>query len=197
MAFPEVMIGAPITAGGAFASAPAGTRLPTDAKTPLAKEFTTRGLISEDGFTLTVDRSTEDLKVWGGETKRRLTTEYTETVTVTFMESANADTLKAIFGDENVQSAGGTVSVHHTAAAAPERVWAITMKDGTALRRLVIPRGQLFLTSDVQYVHTDAIKYEVEITCYADDEGKSIYEYLEEDAASGPVEAEEGGPGAA
>lgn len=150
MALPEIMIGAPITAGGAFAAAPVGTALPTDATTELSDEFVTRGLIGEDGFSLGSNRNTTDVKVWGGATKRRLTTEFSEVVSVTFMESADANTLKAVFGESNVTVDGGKIAIAHNANGATEQVWAITMKDGDARRRLVIPRGQLFLTGEVQ-----------------------------------------------
>ncbi|VEI13214.1 phage tail tube protein [Trueperella bialowiezensis] len=183
MALPEIMIGAPLTAGGAFAVAPVGTALPTDATSDLNPAFKTLGLIGEDGFTLTQNRSTNDIKVWGGATKRRLTNEFSETVGATFMESAAAETLKAIFGEDNVQVAGKKISIAHTSDGSAEQSYVITMKDGDARRRLVIPRGQLFLTSQIQYVHSDAIKYDVEITCYEDEDGRTSLEYVDDTAA--------------
>lgn len=185
MALPEIMIGAPVTAAGAFAAGPVGTALPTDATMELDAGFVERGLIGEEGFSLAPNRSTQDIKVWGGSTRRRLTTEFSEVVSVTFMESADAEVLKAVFGENNVSVEGGKIAIAHNAEGAAEMAWTITMKDGDARRRLAIPRGQVFLTGDIQYVHTDAIKYSVEIACYEDEEGQSSYEYIDDDAYAG------------
>lgn len=183
MALPEIMIGSPITAGGAFAAAPKGTALPTDATAEVGAEFITRGLIGVDGFTLAPNRDQSDLEVWGGMTARRLTTKYSEILTTTFMESTNADTLKAVFGEDNVVVSGeGKIAISHNAQGPGEMAWVVTMKDGDARRRVAIPRGELFLTGQIQYVHTDAIKYTVEIACYEDEAGQSSYEYIDDTA---------------
>lgn len=191
MALPEVMVGAPITAGGGFASGPVGTALPTDAVATLNDALKTRGLIGEEGFTLTPNRTTADIKAWGGSTRRRLTNEFSETVAVKLIESASAETLKAVFGEENVTDTDGKIAIVHTKEGAAEQSWVITMRDGTARRRVVIPRGQLFLTSSVQYVHTDAIAYDVEIICYEDDDGNTALEYIDDVTAAVVVEGDD------
>ena len=183
MALPEIMIGAPETVGGAVAAAPVGTALPTDATSELGAEFTVRGLIGEEGFSLASSRDTTDIKVWGGATKRRLTTDYQETITVTFMESADAEVLKAVFGEDNVNESGGKITIAHNVAGPSEKAWTFTMKDGDARRRVVVPKGQLFLNADVVYVHNDAIKYQVEIACLQDEDGNTTYEYIDDVAA--------------
>lgn len=184
MALPEITIGAPETVGGAVAAAPVGTVLPTDASTPLSEDFAVRGLIGEEGFSLASSRDTTDIKVWGGATKRRLTTDYQETITVTFMESADAEVLKAVFGEANVNNDGNKVSIAHNVEGPSEQVWAFTMKDGDARRRVVVPRGQLFLNSNVVYVHNDAIRYQVEIACLQDEDGNTTYEYIDDSSAA-------------
>lgn len=193
MALPQVMIGAPVSAAGAFAAAPVGSTLPVDATSELDKAFKTRGLIGEDGFKIAQDRSTTDIKAWGGSTVRTLTNEFAETITVTFLESANAEVLKAVFGEENVTvGTKGEISVAHSAQGSGLMVWAATMRDGTARRRIVAPKAELFLNGEISYVHSDAIKYEVNIKCYPDDKDKTIYEYLSEAAAT-PAPAAGGG----
>ncbi|WP_216395531.1 phage tail protein [Arcanobacterium phocae] len=173
-------MGAPQIAGGAFAAAPIGSTLPTDAKTVLDEAFKARGYLDEDGFKLSIDRSSNDRKAWGGVTVRRLTSEYAEKISLTLLESANADVLKMVFGEKNVEATSDKVTVKHTSADPEPMVFAFTTKDGDSLRRVVVPNGQLSLAGEVQYTHSDLITYPVEIAANVDGKGVTVYEYIEE-----------------
>lgn len=179
MALPRPAVGAPITATGGVASGPLGTALPTDTKTELADGFVKLGLVGEDGVSLTVDRSTEDIIAWGGQKVRVIQTEKSETATLTLLESEKVEVLKAVYGEGNVTTgAGGEIAVKHNEAQLPAGVWVFDMKDGNSRRRLVLPNAQVTSTGDINYVHSDVIKYELEITAYPDESGNSAYEYI-------------------
>ncbi|MCM3907607.1 hypothetical protein [Trueperella bernardiae] len=182
MAIPKFMVGAPIEASGALASAPAGTSLPTDAKTKLPEAFNAKAILSDGGWSLNPNRETTDLKMHGGGTARTITESFSEVVTTTLIEGADAEILKLVYGEANVEVAGKKISVKHNAKPNGKRVWALGDRDGDAVRRLVIPNGELFLTGEVVHVHNDMIKYEVEIRCSEDEHGNSSYEYIEDEA---------------
>jgi len=180
MALPEIMIGAPIDARGAIASAPVDSTLPTDARTELDAAFKTVGLIGPEGFENDPQRTTADIPVWGGGTAREVSTEFKEYFRFTIMESAKAENLIRVFGADNVDfdEGSGKITVRKNASLPAPEARALTMKDGDGRRRVVIPKGQLKLNGAVQYVHSDAIKYAVEITGLEDAEGQTSYEHI-------------------
>lgn len=185
MALPEIMIGAPIDARGAIASAPVGSTLPTDASTELDPAFETIGLIGPEGFESDPQRTTAEVPVWGGTVARKVTTDFKELFRFTIMESAKAENLERLYGADNVEvGVDGGISVQKNAAMPKPEAWSLTMKDGDGRRRVVIPKGQLKLNGAVVYVHSDAIKYPVEITGLVDDEGNTSYEYIADTSAS-------------
>ena len=65
----DVLVGAPLLATGGVQAADTTVTLPTDADTSLTG-FTALGLIGEDGLSETADRSTEQIRAWGGSLAR-------------------------------------------------------------------------------------------------------------------------------
>lgn len=184
MALPNIMIGTPIDSRGAIATAPLDSTLPTDASSELDLGFETVGLIAPEGFEIEPVRTTVEIDVWGGDIEREITTQFKEVVRTTFMESAKAEVLKLVFGEDNVTvGAEGDISVKKNASQPAPRAWSFTMKDGDGRRRVVVGKGQLRLNGAVTYVHSDAIKYPVEITCMPDANGDTSNEYLADTAA--------------
>ena len=80
--------------GGGIYSAPLGTALPTDATTTLNTAFKNLGYVSEDGVTNSDERSTNDIKAWGGDTVNTVQTEKKDTFKYTLIEALNIDVLK-------------------------------------------------------------------------------------------------------
>lgn len=166
-------------ASGALAYAPLGSDLPTDATTALDAAFVDGGYIGEDGFTESIQRDTTKKKAFGGSTVKVLQTDFTATVTFRFLESLNADVLKAVWGDDNVTVDAGKITVKKNKATLPHMSWVIDTIDGDASLRSVIPNGQIISTGDVQIVHTDTIEYEVTIECFEDEDGNNILTYTD------------------
>lgn len=175
----NVAVGKPnLEVSGGILAAPLGSVRPTDAETALDVAYQTQGYVGEDGVTETSERSTEVIRAWGGVKVRTVQTEYDCSVSLTLIESRRAETLRTVFGDENVVVAGGVITVKRNEKVLPHRQWVIDMKDGDHARRLDIGYGQVTEVGDITYVDGEAISYEVTISCDPDDEGDSLVEYL-------------------
>ena len=166
--------------GGSVYAAPLGTTLPTDATTALAGAFASLGYISEDGVTHSTTRDTASIKEWGGATVLNAQTSFESTYKMTFLDNADLNVLKAVFGSNNVTgtlSTGITVKVN--SAELDEQSWAIEMVlQGGAVERDVIPSGKITEVGDIVYVADDAVKFEVTITSHPDSSGNNGYKYM-------------------
>ncbi len=179
----NVSVGKPV-AGGAVFTAPAGTALPTDAKTALDAAYACLGCISEDGVVNTNESDSEEFVDWEGSTVETAQTSYTETYQMTFIEHANPTVLKAIYGDSHVTVAeNGAITIKHTADEHDECVLVIdTILKKGRIDRLVIPRAKISEIGDINRKRDELIGYETTFTALADDNGACTYEYISEPA---------------
>jgi hypothetical protein len=166
-----IQVGAPVTATGGVSFADTTTALPTDAVTALT-DFIKGGFIGEDGVTRTTDASDDKIRAWGGDAVKVVRTEHSISYTFAFLEGANAEVLRLLNGDENVEitpataSTGGQIRVLQTSKMPERRAYVLDMKDGDAKIREVIPNGQISTSGDVTFVHSDVIRYEVTIEAF-------------------------------
>ena len=180
----NVAVGKPnLKVSGGILAAPLGSERPTDADTLLDSAYESLGYVGEDGVTESAERSTEDIRAWGGVKVRTVQTEYGCSLSLTLIESRRAATLKTVFGDNNVTVADGVITVKRNEAVLPHRQWVIDMKDGENARRLDVGYGQITEVGDITYVDGEAISYEVTISCDPDDNGDSLVEYITDTAA--------------
>lgn len=108
----NVVAGSPLATGGVLIGALTATA-PTSAKGALTG-FSGAGYIGEDGLTETNERSTDNIRAWGGDTVKIVQTEHNVAYSFTFLETLNSDVLKAVYGEANV-----TTTAAATALAAP------------------------------------------------------------------------------
>lgn len=181
----------PKVAGAIFA-AKKGTEIPKDAKTPLPDGFKTMGYVSKDGVKNSNSPANTDIEEWGGAVVLSTMTGRPDTFAFKLLETLNEDVLKQIYGESNVKVSGtdGEITVEVGADDMEEAVWVIEMiLRGNRLKRIVIPSGKLTNLGDIVYNTADASGYDVTITCYPDEKGKSHYEYITKAEQKGNEEA--------
>lgn len=185
----HVGIGKPnLKVSGGILRAPRGTARPTDASTPYDKAYLSMGYIGEDGVTLSAERDSDPLKVWGQVVVRRAQTSYEASLTFTLVESRRADTLKAIAGEKNVEVKGNTIVVHGNEQELPIGQWGIDMLDQGLARRIDIGNAQITEIGDISYTDGDLIGYEITLSCYPDENGDAYLELIEVGELGNPGE---------
>lgn len=171
-------------AAGAISSGTTKTTLPTDATTNLATGFVKLGYVSEDGLTNGIDTDVENIKAWGGDTILTVRTSRTETFKFTLVQALDVDVLKEVYGQDNVTGDLTTgITVKHNGKELPRRAFVIDMlMTGNAVKRIVVPAGQVTEVGDVTYVDGTAVGYETTVTCFPDAQGNTVYEYIKKAA---------------
>ena len=181
-----ILTGSPITATGGILSAPLTTTRPTDAVTALPAGFVKKGYVGEDGVTKTIDKTDEKIKAWGGSTVKIVRQEHSVSYSWTFLESGNAEVLKAIYGADNViitpatVDHGAQIEVRETGQMLPRESWLMEMKDGDTAIREYVPDGQLAVSGDVQFVHSNVISYAVTLEAFPDANGVKSYTWMDD-----------------
>lgn len=179
----NVAAGIPLATGGVLIGALTAT-LPTSA-TAATTGFTAAGYVGEDGVTESYDRSTEKVRAWGGDTVKVVQTEFGATYQFTFLETLNADVLKAVYGDANVTTTAATTTtsqlhtVKVTGQALPHKSFIFELKDGYTKIRIVVPDGQITEVGEITYSDAEVIGYQVTVEAFADSSGVNAYKYLD------------------
>lgn len=176
----NVAVGKPnFDVSGGVLAAPLGTELPDSFNGTFNEALKSIGYVSEDGVTESSNMSTDDIKAWGGVKVRTVQTEYAPTLQFTLLESTNGDALRFVFGEKNVTTEGGVLKVRRNARAKDRLALVLPMLDGENARMLVVPRAQVTEVGDITYVDSEAISYEVTVTCDPDDNNDNLLEYIE------------------
>lgn len=168
--------------GGYLFSAPVGTDLPakynTEAK-DLAEGFVNLGYVSEDGINNTIEQDTENFSDMNGDTIESGSSSYTETIVFTLVEQKK-DTLAEEYGHSNVSDEDGQLTAKHNSNPRERRsyVLLLVLKDGRR-QTSVIPEGKVTEVGDKQYVSTDLVGRELTVTCYPDENGDCVIDYIE------------------
>lgn len=163
-----------------------GLALPTDTETELPSGLTQLGHAGEDGIAFPSERSTDDVKNFGGDTVKTIQSEFNQTFTVTLMEALNASVLKVVYGDNNVETTAATAdhgtrnAVRINSKTLPHKSWVFDTQDGDALVRIVVPDGQVTEVGEPQLVHSGVTQYEVTIKAFADDNGDNAWMYTDD-----------------
>lgn len=170
------------------------TNFPKNASSELPTGLNAKpgGFIGEEGLTKTVDRSTEKIKDWNKDTVIVLETDHSVVVKFTFLEAANANVLKAVYGKDNVKIEGKNIQVVDSAGELPHFSFVGELNGGEGKKgRIFVPDGQVTNVADITFKKDDVIKYEVEIECFAVDNKKFIA-FFEVPEAAGSSAGSEG-----
>ena len=182
----NVLVGGPDQATtGAILSALLGTELPVlPSETPDAA-FGDSGYISEDGLTLTPERSMAGIKDWSGATVKETLEEFNGTLAWAHLET-NEAALKNYFGDDNVTvtpataSTGRIIKAKMGATEMPRKSWVFRVKDGKAKVLIVVPDGQVSEQGEVSFVKSGAITWPITLKTFPDASGVNVYIYTDD-----------------
>lgn len=169
-------------ATGMFYTAAAGTALPTTPSESLAADWKEVGAVTADGITWATGKDSDPLRNWAKEIERLMAADEGGTVTAPLMYT-NEDTLKAIFGSDNVTveaanaSHGNVVSVTVAPGVSAEpAAFLFIMKDGDDMLMLGTSKGIVREVGDVSFSPTEAITWEATIEAaswtFAKDDGQ-------------------------
>ena len=162
--------------------APAGTAIPTDAKTPLTADYKDGGMCDPKGLSIKTNVSSTPVKAFGSlQPVLTLYTDQTQTIDVTFLESS----LTAIevykgfeLGSTVADPATGAIVV---ATKMPKTVRYVAAFDGFDQYgnpfRIVAPNVQNTNPGDLNIAMGQVIDRAVSLTCYPDAAGVSLYEH--------------------
>lgn len=175
----KVSFGKP-KATGAVYIAPYGTTLPTNGHMALNAAFKNLGYVSDEGLVHALETDTEEIHAWGGDLVLSGQTTFAERFTVNLIET-NADTLKTIYGSDNVVVEGnGSITVTVTSAMLPNvsLVFELVLTGGR-IKRIVVPVAQIVDRSgEITYVDGEAIAYPAVFMAYPDANGSYHVEYI-------------------
>lgn len=174
----NVSTGKGVKGGYAFV-APVGTTLPTDYSTALDAEFKNLGYISEDGVTLTVDEDNDSLNDMNGDPMDTSFSGRVEEEQVTFAE-IKENTLKVMYGSDNVSDENGTITVKHNANNHDEFVYVFEFELKNKRKwRFVVPDGQLLSLDDLQISSGNLAARQATIKNLQDANGNTCYSYIQ------------------
>lgn len=165
----NVLVASPRLATGGILTAATGTALPTTTTGSLTA-FTDAGYIGEDGVTMTIDRSTEDIFAWGGAKVRVITTEHSVQLAWSFLE-VNTASLGLVFGTDNVSTVGDETTVKLNGTVLPHFALVIAAADGDVAVLITAADAQVAEQEDVVFVHSAPTEFGVTVECFPDANG--------------------------
>lgn len=149
---------------GAWYVAPAGTTGPTAADSVLPATWNNVGYLSEDGTTRTTDRSTNDIKAWqNGAPVRTVVTDSSVSYGFTIIETTRNSV--ALYTGATIGS-DGTYDVFPSNTGG-RRSFVFDVLDGSKVRRVWIPEGEVTEVGDQTFAGGDAVGFEITIKAYA------------------------------
>ena len=181
----NVVVGRPAVSGGVLSGA-TGAVLPTDAAAPLDVSITGVGYISEDGLQETIDRNTDRIKAWGGDTVKVVQSEFSVSWQYGMIEALRAEVNKEVYGEPNVTVTPATASkgtllvVKINSAQLPHRSRVFEIRDGNAKIRVVAPDCQITSVGDVTYADGEVIAYPATVEGFPDAAGNQAYKYMDD-----------------
>lgn len=177
----NVSVGGGVKEGYLF-SAPVGTALPTKynaVAADLDEAFENLGYVSSDGIVNGIESDSENFQDMNGDTIETAASTYTETLVFTLVEQKKA-ALAEEYGQKNVTDAGGQITAKHNSNPRGRRAYValLVLKDGRR-QTTVIPTGEVTSVGEKTYNKADLVGRELTVTCYPDENGDCVIDYIE------------------
>lgn len=166
--------------GGHIWRAPIGSTLPTDATSALDAAFKDMGYASEDGLTNANSPESTIIRAWGGTPVLTVQESKDDTFQLVFISAENIEVQKMVYSDANVTGTSFTTGVTVTANSneLDDYAYVIDMiARGDIAHRVVIPCAKPSEIGEIVYSDTEALGYDVTLSCTADANGNTHYEY--------------------
>lgn len=164
----DVMLGIGLSTGHFF-HAPEGTAFPNYPAETLASAWRKVGDVTQDGITLTTDKSTELLKNWANVIKRVILSDHSETIQAPIMDTTE-ETLKTVLGEDNVTvvpantSHGELIKAELSSSELPPaECFLFLMKDGDKMISLAC-KGQIQSMESVSFAPGSSVNWTPTIT---------------------------------
>ena len=176
----DVMLGIGLSTGHFF-HAPEGTAFPNYPAETLSSAWKKVGDVTQDGITLTTDKSTELLKNWANVIKRVILSDHSETIQAPIMDTTE-EALKTVLGEDNVtvvpanSSHGELIKAELSSSERPPaECFLFLMKDGDAKMVIVVPNGQISEVGDVVFKAGEAVGWPVTLSTAPEEHGPNSY----------------------
>jgi len=148
---------------GAVYAGPTATAAPTSASSALAAGFVDLGYVSEDGVTITPDRSTASVRAWqNADLIRESVTESTLTYKFMLLESSAA-VMATYFGTAAVSGK----TAYSPSSTGGKQSFVIHIVDGATKHRHYIPVGEILSVEPLSVKNGEPVGYGVTVTAYA------------------------------
>lgn len=168
----NAFVGSPPIDGGVFYRAPIGQTPPTDALDEMPAEAEDHGAVGENGIAVSQERSSTDIKMFGGDTFTDVQDNYTETLVLTLLEDDNDAVLKTSFGDANVEKTEATLTdgtrrvIYHTSDPLPISTFYVRTASGAKRKLYYVDRGRVSSVSEVVDVHNNVTSRQVTVKTF-------------------------------
>lgn len=175
---------------GVLFRAQRGAPKPPNAFATPDPKFKDLGFVGDSGIVIARARDVQKKKALGGATVKTMQTDFTCTYKIVLLEDRNAEVLRTIAGDDNVEvdNDGFPIRVKHRKDPLPVSGWIVdTIDDQGALERDYIELGQITTVGDVTKVHTDTVQYEITIEVFENSEGIYVDEMRDKGTAGSGV----------
>lgn len=161
-------------AEGAAYSAGSSATLPTSASAAITS-FSSLGWLSEDGISLNINKSTQDIKGFGGDIALTIQTEHS--VEIKFKPLEFNDLVKKEMFDQANVDASGNVTINSDELEI--RKWVFDMRGrNNQLIRICIPCAKVTEIGELPFKTGEPVASEITLDCFPDADGNKAYIYV-------------------
>jgi hypothetical protein len=193
----ELFAGSPIGVNvyGGIYFLPLDSEIPTDATTALPDEAIHLGFVSEDGITITTDRSGDPTIAWGGDKVAYLQSSFGISWNLKLLQFFNADVARFAYGNANVAEIAATTGptghgaqmvIKQNSRLLDMGGFVIDSFYGVKKVREVAPYARPTELGDLTLVHTELSAIEGTIELFPDNDGNAAYRYTDDGVKAGP-----------
>lgn len=136
------------------------------------------GEISTDGIENNESADTNEARVWSGRKLRSIFNNWTDQLVTNLVSKLDVDVAKALYGDSNVTTASGMVTVAHGLRQPPVRsILVCAVADDGTRHWLLAEKAQPDINISQSWNETDLVTLPVTWNLFADAAGKTHYEF--------------------